>query len=79
MNGSIQVSNLGKAYKRYPSHRARLLEWLLPSRPRHQQILVKGVAPDWLSLLPVLVLALLLCVLGLRLFRRRAGEMVDEL
>jgi hypothetical protein len=24
-------------------------------------------------------LALLLCVLGLRLFRRRAGEMVDEL
>jgi len=42
-------------------------------------VLVKGVAPDWMSLLPVLVLALLLCVLGLRLFRRRAGEMVDEL
>ena len=40
MNGSIQVSNLGKAYKRYPSHRARLLEWLLPSRPRHQDIWV---------------------------------------
>jgi len=40
VNGSIQVSNLGKAYKRYPSHRARLLEWLLPSRPRHQDIWV---------------------------------------
>ena len=31
------------------------------------------------ALLPVLLLALLLCALGLRLFRRRAGEMVDEL
>ncbi|WGG51376.1 ABC transporter ATP-binding protein [Rugamonas sp. DEMB1] len=41
MNGSIQVTNLGKAYKRYPSHRARLLEWLLPGgRPRHQTIWV---------------------------------------
>ncbi|CAH0137511.1 Teichoic acid translocation permease protein TagG [Massilia sp. Bi118] len=45
----------------------------------YQEILVKGMAPDWMSLLPVLGLALLLCVLGLRLFRRRAGEMVDEL
>jgi lipopolysaccharide transport system permease protein len=51
---------------------ARLIE-------AYQQILVKGAAPDWLSLLPVLVLALLLCALGMRLFRRRAGEMVDEL
>ncbi|MFC5551308.1 ABC transporter permease [Massilia aerilata] len=45
----------------------------------YQEILVKGMAPDWTSLLPVLALALLLCMLGLRLFRRRAGEMVDEL
>ena len=41
MNGSIQVSNLGKAYRRYPSHRARLLEWLSPSnRPRHETVWV---------------------------------------
>ena len=41
MNGSIRVSNLGKAYKRYPSHRARLLEWLLPfGKPRHELIWV---------------------------------------
>lgn len=51
---------------------ARLIE-------AYQQVLVKGVAPDWTSLLPVLLLSLLLCALGLRLFRRRAGEMVDEL
>jgi lipopolysaccharide transport system ATP-binding protein len=39
--GSIQVSNLGKAYKRYPNHRARLLEWLFPfAGPRHQLIQV---------------------------------------
>lgn len=45
----------------------------------YQDVLVKGAAPDWGGLLPVLLLALLLCALGLRLFRRRAGEMVDEL
>ncbi|MET0264783.1 MAG: ABC transporter ATP-binding protein [Duganella sp.] len=41
MNGSIRVSNLGKAYRRYPNHRARLLEWILPSkRARHETIWV---------------------------------------
>ena len=41
MNGSIRVSNLGKAYKRYPNHRARLLEWLTPfAKPRHERIWV---------------------------------------
>ena len=28
--GSITVTNLGKAYKQYPSHWARLAEWLIP-------------------------------------------------
>jgi lipopolysaccharide transport system permease protein len=45
----------------------------------YQAILVKGELPDWRSLLPATVIALLLCVLGLRLFRKRSGEMVDEL
>ena len=45
----------------------------------YQDILVKGLYPDWAALLPVLGVALLLCVFGLRLFRKRAGEMVDEL
>lgn len=35
--GSIKVSNVGKAYRQYPSRWARLAEWLLPSaRPRHK-------------------------------------------
>jgi lipopolysaccharide transport system permease protein len=45
----------------------------------HQAILVEGRLPDWNSLIPAALLALLLCVLGLRLFRKRSGEMVDEL
>lgn len=35
--GSITVNNLGKAYKRYPSHWARLAEWALPfTKPHHE-------------------------------------------
>lgn len=35
--GKITVSNLGKAYKTYPSKLARLKEWLIPfNQPRHQ-------------------------------------------
>jgi len=35
--GTIRICNLGKAYKNYPDHKARLLEWLSPGhRPRHQ-------------------------------------------
>lgn len=44
-----------------------------------QDILVAGRWPDWHSLWPVAVLAVLACVVGLRMFRRHAGEMVDEL
>ena len=33
----VQVVNLGKAYKTYPSQWARLAEWLIPnSKPRHE-------------------------------------------
>ncbi|MDH0499089.1 ABC transporter ATP-binding protein [Stutzerimonas stutzeri] len=34
--GTISVSNLGKAYKQYPTRWSRLMEWLTPGhRPRH--------------------------------------------
>jgi lipopolysaccharide transport system permease protein len=45
----------------------------------YQKILVVGQIPEWTSLLPVTLLAVLLCVWGMWLFRRNAGEMVDEL
>lgn len=45
----------------------------------YQAILVNGQWPQWQSLWFVTVLAVLLCGLGIRLFRKRSGEMVDEL
>jgi lipopolysaccharide transport system permease protein len=44
-----------------------------------QVILVNGQWPNWYSLWPVVALATVLCLLGFSLFRRHAGEMVDEL
>jgi lipopolysaccharide transport system ATP-binding protein len=34
--GSIDLNNLGKAYRRYPTRWARLREWVQPQRPRHE-------------------------------------------
>ena len=35
--GTITITNLGKAYKQYPTRWSRLREWLVPfSKPRHQ-------------------------------------------
>jgi lipopolysaccharide transport system permease protein len=45
----------------------------------YQRIFTYGAWPDWGQLVPTAVLAALLCVLGLRLFRKHSGEMVDEL
>ena len=58
-----------------------LLAWnpMAPLIQAWQDVLLKGAAPDWAGLAPVALLALLLCALALCLFRRRAGEMVDEL
>ena len=44
----------------------------------YQTILVNGQWPNWQSLWPVAVVSLLLCAMGFRLFRKHAGEMVDE-
>ena len=64
-----------------PKEVAAMLPWnpMAPLIMSYQTILVNGQWPDWSSLLPVTLLALLLCLLGLKLFRKRAGEMVDEL
>ena len=52
------------------------LTWLADA---YQGILVYGRWPDWTQLAPVLLLAIALCVFGVRLFARRVGEIVDEL
>ncbi|MFZ6773956.1 ABC transporter permease [Undibacterium sp. SXout7W] len=45
----------------------------------YQTILVNGEQPVWLNLLPTLLLSIFICILAIYLFRKRAGEMVDEL
>ncbi|WP_237173383.1 ABC transporter permease [Paracandidimonas lactea] len=44
-----------------------------------QNILLKNIWPEWSSLTYVGLLGAFFCILGLRLFRKHAGEMVDEL
>lgn len=44
-----------------------------------QQIFIANRWPHWGDLWPISLLALILCATGLRLFRRHAGELVDEL
>lgn len=64
-----------------PEHFRGLLAFnpMAPMIGAYQTILVNGRWPEWQSLLPVALLSLLLCVLAIRLFRKRSGEMVDEL
>jgi lipopolysaccharide transport system permease protein len=64
-----------------PAEVRGLLAWnpMAPLIGGYQAVLVHGTAPDWLAVAKVGVLALLLCAFGMRLFRKRAGEMVDEL
>ncbi|WP_277759935.1 ABC transporter permease [Pseudomonas sp. A34-9] len=45
----------------------------------YQNLFVYGQWPLWSSLLPTLVIGAVFCAIGLRLFRQRVGEMVDEL
>ncbi len=52
---------------------------MAPLVQAYQDILVHQHWPNWESMIPVTILALILCVFGMRLFRKRAGEMVDEL
>lgn len=45
----------------------------------YQRIFLEHLVPQWETLIPVLALAVLLNLLALRLFQKRAPEMVDEL
>jgi len=64
-----------------PAEARGMLAWnpMAPVIMAYQDILVAHQLPQWGSLLPALALACVLCLLGMQLFRKRAGEMVDEL
>lgn len=52
---------------------------MTPIITAYQSILVNGQAPQWQSLAPATLIGLALCILGMRMFRKRSHEMVDEL
>lgn len=58
-----------------------LMTWNLmaPLVTAYQTILVNGQWPQWKTLIPVVLTGMVLCFLGMQLFRKHAGEMVDEL
>lgn len=56
-----------------------MLNPLLPLFVGYQDIFVRGLWPDASSLISLLFISFILNILAFRLFRKRAGEMVDEL
>ena len=58
-----------------------LLIWnpMAPIIAAYQSIFVAHQQPSWNTLVIPSILSILVCIVGLRLFRKRAGEMVDEL
>lgn len=52
---------------------------MAPLIAAYQGVFVYGQWPDWSTLLMPLLIAIALCVFAMRLFRKRSGEMVDEL
>jgi len=52
---------------------------MVPLISAYQGIFVYGQWPLWSTLWPSALLAGVLCLLAMRLFRKRSGEMVDEL
>jgi lipopolysaccharide transport system permease protein len=62
-----------------PEWAARFVRWnpMTPLVEAYQGALLRGEFPRWSSIVPIASLAL--CALGLFLFQRRSGEIVDEL
>ncbi len=52
---------------------------LLPLMEAYQGILVGGQWPDWWRVVPTAGIAILLCLYAVLLFKKHAGDMVDEL
>lgn len=44
-----------------------------------QQVILNHHFPRWETLLPIIVLSIILCILGVSLFRKHASEIVDEI
>ena len=58
---------------------AMQLNPLLPLMEGYQGIFVRGSWPDWERIAPTALISVLLCLYAVLLFRKHAGDMVDEL
>ncbi len=58
-----------------------ILSWnpLYPVITAYQNVLVNAAWPDWMSLVPFILITIVLNIIGLYLFRQHAGDIVDEL
>jgi lipopolysaccharide transport system permease protein len=52
---------------------------MYPLITSHQGIFIQAKWPNWSELIAPLIVGLILCYLGLKLFKRHAGDLVDEL
>jgi lipopolysaccharide transport system permease protein len=52
---------------------------MVPLIVAYQDVLVHAKWPQWSSLMTPLLVSVALCAIGMRLFRKRVGEIVDEL
>jgi lipopolysaccharide transport system permease protein len=61
--------------------RSFALTWnpMTPIITAYQGVFIKGQWPQWDALGPVTLVGFLLCILGFHFYRKRSGEMVDEL
>lgn len=64
-----------------PEWAQALLRWnpVAPLFMGYQTVLLKGGAPDWSALWPLVLLSIVICAMAIRVFRHRLAEMVDEL
>lgn len=65
-----------------PENISKYISYWNPMAPivgAYQAIFVSSQLPQWGTLLIPLLLSIVFCVLAARIFRKRAGEMVDEL
>jgi lipopolysaccharide transport system permease protein len=62
-----------------PVRELLFLNPMAPLMQAYQDVLVSGRMPDWGGLISVTILGLGLCAVGLNLFRKHSGEIVDEL
>jgi len=60
----------------------RSILWLNPLAPiinAYQRLFVEGLMPEWQSLTFPVILGVVFCIIGVQLYKKCSGDMVDEL